>query len=72
MREELIMLTAPEPDVENYRPTNFPEPRKLYARVRYPSIAVRVQAYAIAYMPKRGRSGSSSRSPRFSVRTECG
>jgi hypothetical protein len=49
MREELIMLTAAELDVENCRPTNFPEPRRVYAWVRYPSKAVRVQAHAIAY-----------------------
>ncbi|WP_104181658.1 hypothetical protein [Arthrobacter sp. B0490] len=49
MREELIMLTAAELDVENCRPTNFPEPRRVYAWVRYPSKAIRVQAHAIAY-----------------------
>lgn len=35
MREELIMLTAAELDVENCRPTDFPEPRRVYAWVRY-------------------------------------
>ena len=49
MREELVMLTAAELDVENCRPTDFPEPRRVYAWVRYPSKAIRVQAYAIAY-----------------------
>jgi hypothetical protein len=49
MREELIMLTAAELDVENCRPTDFPEPRRVYAWVRYPSKAIRVQAHAIAY-----------------------
>lgn len=49
MREELIMLTAAELDVENYRPTDFPEPRRVYAWIRYPSKAIRVQAHAIAY-----------------------
>lgn len=49
MREELIMLTAAELDVENCRPTNFPEPRRVYAWIRYPSKAIRVQAHAVAY-----------------------
>ncbi|MBG6218624.1 hypothetical protein IWX75_003111 [Arthrobacter sp. CAN_A6] len=49
MREELIMLTAAELDVENCRPTDFPVPRRVYAWVRYPSKAIRVQAHAIAY-----------------------
>jgi hypothetical protein len=49
MREELIMLTAAELDVENCPPTNFPEPRRVYAWVRYPSKAIRIQAHAIAY-----------------------
>ena len=49
MREELIMLTAAELDVNNTRPTDFPEPRRVYAWVRYPSKAIRVQAHAIAY-----------------------
>jgi hypothetical protein len=49
MREELIMLTEAELDVENCRSTDFPEPRRVYAWVRYPSKAIRVQAHAIAY-----------------------
>ncbi|MHA7192010.1 hypothetical protein ACX80N_17135 [Arthrobacter sp. MDT2-16] len=49
MREELIMLTAAELDVENYPPTDFPEPRRVYAWIRYPSKAIRIQAHAIAY-----------------------
>ncbi|WP_294568440.1 hypothetical protein [uncultured Arthrobacter sp.] len=49
MREELIMLTAAELDVENCRPTNFPEPRRVDARVRYPSNAIRVQAHGILH-----------------------
>ncbi len=49
MREELVMLTAAELDVENCQPTDFPEPRRVYAWVRYPSKAVKVQAHAIAY-----------------------
>ena len=49
MREELIMLTAAELDVENSRPSDFPEPCRVYAWVRYPSKAIRVQAHAIAY-----------------------
>lgn len=49
MREELIMLTAAELDVDNCRPTDFPEPRRVYAWVRYPSKAIRVQAHAISY-----------------------
>ena len=49
MREELITLTAAELDVENYQPTDFPEPRRVYASVRYPSKAIRIQAHAIAY-----------------------
>jgi hypothetical protein len=32
MREELIMLTAAELDVENCQPTDFPEPRTPAAR----------------------------------------
>ena len=49
MREELIMLTAAELDVENCRPTDFPEPRRVYVWIRYPSKAIRIQAHAIAY-----------------------
>ena len=49
MREELIMLTAAELDVEHYQPVDFPEPRRVYAWIRYPSKALRVQAHAIAY-----------------------
>ena len=49
MREELILLTAAELDVENCRPTDFPEPRWVYAWIRYPSKAIRIQAHAIAY-----------------------
>jgi hypothetical protein len=33
IREELIMLTAAELDVENCQPTNFSEPRKVYAHL---------------------------------------
>ncbi|WP_394250967.1 hypothetical protein [Arthrobacter pityocampae] len=49
MREELMMLTATELDAENCRPIDFPESRRVYAWVRYPSKAFRVQALAIAY-----------------------
>ncbi len=49
MREELIMLTAAELDLENLRPVDFPEPRRVYAWIRYPSKAIRVQAHALAY-----------------------
>ncbi len=49
MREELIMLTAAELDVENVRPVDFPEPRRVYAWIRYPSKALRIQAHAIEY-----------------------
>jgi hypothetical protein len=49
MREELIMLTAAELDVENCQPADFPEPRCVYAWIRYPSKAIRIQAHAIAY-----------------------
>ena len=49
MREELIMLTAAELDVGHTRATDFPEPRRVYAWIRYPSNAIRIQAHAIAY-----------------------
>jgi hypothetical protein len=49
MREELIMLTAAELDLENTPPTDFPTPRRVYAWIRYPSKAIRIQAHAIAY-----------------------
>ncbi|MHA7284195.1 hypothetical protein [Arthrobacter sp. TMS2-4] len=49
MREELIMLTAAELDLENTPATNFPEPRRVYAWIRYPSKAFRIQAHAISY-----------------------
>ena len=49
MREELVMLTAAELDVENCQPRDFPEPRRVYAWIRYPSKAVRIQAHAVAY-----------------------
>jgi hypothetical protein len=49
IREELVMLTAAELDVENCRLTDFPEPRRVYAWFCYPSQAIRVQAHAISY-----------------------
>jgi hypothetical protein len=49
IREELIMLTAAELDVENTQPTDFPEPRLVYAWIPYPSKAIRIQAHAITY-----------------------
>ncbi|MEG9249978.1 hypothetical protein V6S67_17955 [Arthrobacter sp. Soc17.1.1.1] len=49
MREELIMLTAAELDLEHTPATDFPEPRRVYAWIRYPSKAIRIQAHAIAY-----------------------
>ncbi|KNC19031.1 hypothetical protein AC792_08630 [Arthrobacter sp. RIT-PI-e] len=49
MREELIMLTAVELDVENCRPTDIPEPRRVYAWFLYFSEAICVQAHAITY-----------------------
>lgn len=49
MREELVMLTAAELDAENCRPVDFPEPRRVYVWIRYPSKAIRIQAHAIAY-----------------------
>ena len=49
MREELIMLTAAELDLDTNPPADFPEPRRVYAWIRYPSKAIRVQAHAIAY-----------------------
>jgi hypothetical protein len=48
MREELIILRAAELNVETFRPTDFPEPRRVDAWVRYLSHAIRVQAHAIA------------------------
>lgn len=49
MREELIMLTAAELDLENTPATDFPEPRRVYAWIRYPSKAFRIQAHALSY-----------------------
>ena len=49
MREEIMMLTAAELDVENIRPIDFSQPRRVWAWVRYPSHAIRVQTLAIAY-----------------------
>jgi hypothetical protein len=49
MREELIMLTAAELDVDNTVPKDFPKPRRVYAWIRYPSKAIRVQAHAVSY-----------------------
>ncbi|MHA7239580.1 hypothetical protein [Arthrobacter sp. TMS1-12-1] len=49
MREELIMLTAAELDLENTPATDFPEPSRAYAWIRYPSKAIRVQAHALSY-----------------------
>ena len=49
MREELIMLTAAELDVTNVTPKDFPEPRRVYAWIRYPSKAIRIQAHAVSY-----------------------
>ncbi|WP_159619101.1 hypothetical protein [Arthrobacter zhaoguopingii] len=42
MREELIMLTAAELDLDNTPPVDFPGPRRVYAWIRYPSKAIRV------------------------------
>ncbi|RJT97049.1 hypothetical protein D6T65_15185 [Arthrobacter frigidicola] len=49
MREELIMLTAAELDLGNTPPVDFQEPRPVYAWIRYPFKAIRVQAHALAY-----------------------
>ncbi|WP_247828213.1 hypothetical protein [Arthrobacter antioxidans] len=53
MREELIMLTAAhldlDLDLDNTPATDFPEPRRVYAWIRYPSKAFRIQAHAISY-----------------------
>jgi len=49
MREELMMLTAAELDLDNHPPTDFPAPRRVYAWIRYPSKAIRVQAHAVTY-----------------------
>lgn len=49
MREELIMLTAAELDLETTPATDFPEPRRVYAWIRYPSKAFRIQAHALSY-----------------------
>lgn len=49
LREELIMPTAAELDVENCQPTDFREPRRVYAWIRYFSKAIRIQAHGIAY-----------------------
>ncbi|MDQ0734710.1 hypothetical protein QFZ50_001173 [Arthrobacter agilis] len=35
--------------MENCRPTDFPEPRPVYAWIRYLSKAIRVQAHPTAY-----------------------
>lgn len=61
MREELILLTAAELDVENCLPIDFPEPRWVYAWIRYPSKAIRIQAHAIAYTPKGVRTASCTK-----------
>jgi hypothetical protein len=68
MREELVMLTAAELDVKNCRPTDLPEPRRVYAWVRYLSKAIRVQAHEDAYTPTAVRIDSSNPSSRFSER----
>ncbi|RJT81823.1 hypothetical protein D6T63_03410 [Arthrobacter cheniae] len=49
MREELIMLTAAELAVGKCHPTSFPEPRRVYAWIRFLSKAIRIQTRAIAY-----------------------
>jgi hypothetical protein len=44
MREELIMLTAAELDIENCRPIDFPQLRRVYAWSRYPSGGARAES----------------------------
>lgn len=49
MREEPMMLTAAELNVERNPSHDFPEPRRVYAWIRYPSRAVQVKAHAVAW-----------------------
>ncbi len=45
----IILHTVAEPDFENCRPSDFPEPRRVYAWIRYPPKTFRIWARAIAY-----------------------
>lgn len=49
MREEPIMLTEVELDLPSNPARDFPEPRRVYVWIRYPSSAYRVQAHARAW-----------------------
>ncbi len=48
MREEQIMLTVAELDLDNMHSMDFPEPPGVYAWIRCPSKVIRVQAHSIA------------------------
>lgn len=49
LREEPMLLTPIEIDLEGHPPTDFPEPRKCKVWIRYPSKAVLVDAQAYAW-----------------------
>jgi hypothetical protein len=49
MREEPMLLTAAELQLRQNPPKDFDQPRRVYAWVRYPTQAVRVQAHAISW-----------------------
>ncbi|MHA7292904.1 hypothetical protein [Arthrobacter sp. HLT1-21] len=49
MREEPMMLTAAELDLDRNPSHDFPEPRRVYAWIRYPSRAIQVKAHAVAW-----------------------
>lgn len=48
LREEPMMLTPIEVDLENHPPTDFPTPRRVNVWIRYPTKAVRLKAHALA------------------------
>ncbi|MDF9278846.1 hypothetical protein P4U43_13730 [Arthrobacter sp. EH-1B-1] len=49
MREEPVMLTEAELDLEHHRAHEFTPARRVYAWIRYPSQAYLVQANATAW-----------------------
>jgi hypothetical protein len=49
MREEPMLLTAAGLQLRQNPPKDFDQPRRVYAQVRYPTQAVRVQAMATAW-----------------------
>lgn len=49
LREEPMMLTPIEIDLEHHPPTDFPTPSRCLVWIRYPTKAVQLKAHALAW-----------------------